>query len=242
MMYRVVLLLLFLSLTGCAAYQTPGAGVSLADLTTSSAGFDATVSRQPTAAFPARIALVRVQAADYGTTNPACHGTGRYCVMTVRNIESARNIERLQQLPQVAGVESVPLGRVPQSLNTVDDLRPAAEALNADLLLLYTLDTRFTVDQAEYDPLAVIKPGFLPNRGARVTTKTSGELVDVRSGFVYGRSEVTSWRDQNAAVWATRTAIEDERRITERASFELFVNKFESLWRDVVATHGIRSQ
>jgi len=238
MLHRSFLLLLLLSLSGCATYQTPGAGVPLADLTASGEA----VSRQPTAAFPARIALVRVQAAGYGTTNPACYGTGRFCVMTVRNVESAQEIQRLQELPQVAGVDSVPLSRLPQSLDSLDELRPVAAALNADLLLVYTLDTRFTVDQAEYDPLAVIKPGFLPNRGARVTAKTTAVLVDAASGFVYGKVEVSSWRDQNAAVWATRATIEDERRITERSSFELFVDKFASLWRDVVATYGMRGR
>ncbi len=238
MLHRLSLLLLLLSLSGCATYRTPGAGVPLAELTAAGAA----AGRQPGAAFPARIALVRVQAAGYGTTNGACYGTGRYCVMTVRNIESERDIQRLQQLPQVAGVDSVPPDRVPPTLNTVGELRPVARALNADLLLLYTLDTRFTVDQAEYDPLADIKPGFLPNRDARVTTKTAAALVDVGSGFVYCKAETTAWRDQNAAVWATRTTIEDERRITETASFELFVDKFALLWRDVVATYGMKGR
>jgi len=239
MLHRLSLLLLFLSLSGCATYQTPGAGAILSELTASGAGGEAE-RRQPGAAFPARIALVRVQAADYGTTNPACHGAGRYCVMTVRTIESERDIQRLRTLPQVAGVDSLPPDRLPPSLNTVDELRPVAGAQNADLLLLYTLDTRFSVDQAKYDPLGVIQPGFPPNRAARVTVKTSAELVDVRSGFVYGRVEVSAWRDQNAAVWATRTAIEDERRMTERASFGRFVDKFETLWPDVLAKYGSR--
>jgi hypothetical protein len=236
MLHRLFLLLLFLVLTGCAAYRTPGAGAPLAEL----AATGAAASRQPAAVFPARIVLLRVQAADYATTSPACHGTGRYCVMTVRNIESEREIQRLQQLPLVAGVESLPLSRLPRTLDSLEPLREAAEALGADLLLLYTLDTRFTVDQAEYGPLAAIKPGFLPNRAARVTAKTSAELVDVRSGYVYGRLEATSWTDQNAAVWVSRAAIEDERRMTERASFEAFVGKFESLWNDVVTTYGGR--
>lgn len=239
MLHRLSLLLLFLSLSGCATYRTPGAGVALADLTAAGADSKAASGRQPAASFPAHIALVRVQAAGYGTTNPACQGAGRYCVMTVRNIESENEIQRLRQLPRVADVESLPLSRLPPSLDTVDELRAVAEALNADLLLLYTLDTRFTVDQAEYNPLAVMKPGFLPNRDARVTAKTSAVLVDVRSGYVYGRVEATSWTDRNAAMWVTRAAIEDERRMTERASFELFVGKFESLWRDVLATYGM---
>jgi len=239
MWYRISLLMLLLSLTGCATYQTPGGGVPLADLTATGAG-SAAADRRPGAPLPARIALVRVQAADYATTSPACHGTGRYCVMTVRNVESASDIDRLQQLPQVTGVDSVPLARVPQSLDSVDELRQVAGVLGANLLLLYTLDTRFTIDQAEYDPLATIKPGFLPNRNARVTTQTSAALVDVRTGFVYVKAETTAWRDQNAAVWATRTAIEDERRMTERASFEMFVDRFATLWRDLVTRYRMR--
>jgi len=135
-------------------------------------------------------------------------------------------------------VESMSPDRVPKSLNSVDELRPVAAALDADLLLLYTLDTRFTIDQADYVPLAVIQPGFLPNKATRVTTKTTAVLLDVPSGYVYGRLETTAWRDQNAAMWATRAAIEDERRMTERRSFERFVGKFASLWNDVVATYA----
>jgi hypothetical protein len=241
MLPRLVVLMLFLALTGCAAYRTPGAGAPLSELAASGTGGGAGESRRPAVVFPARIALVRVQSAEYAATDPACHGTGRYCVMTVRNIESAREVRRLQQLPRVAAVDNLSPERVPSSLNTVDALRQAAGE-NADLLLLYTLDTRFTIDGAEYGQLAEIKPGFLPNRDARVTAKTAAALIDVHSGYVYGKLEAVSWTDQNAAMWATRTAIEDERRMTERASFELFVNKFASLWQDVVATYGAGNQ
>lgn len=229
----------FLFLTACATYRTPGAGAPLAELTGSGAGGTAE-RRTPQAPFPARIALVRVQAADYGATNPACHGAGRFCVMTLRNIESERDLQRLRELPRVAGLDSLPLSGLPSALNGADDLRALAEVQGADLLLLYTLDTRFTIDGAEYGPLADIKPGYLPNRGARVTARTAGELIDVRSGFVYLTAQTSAWRDQNAAVWVTSAAIEDERRMTERASFELFVDRFSELWRDVVVTYGNR--
>lgn len=229
------LLILTLSLSGCSTYRTPGAGASLPGLTAATA----TASR-PAANFPARIALVRVQGADYSATSPACHGTGRYCVMTTRTVESDLDIRRLETLPQVAGLAQLSPDRLPSALDAVDALRPAAEAAGADLLLLYTIDTRFTVDQAEYAPLTDIKPGFLPNRGARVTAITSGELVDARTGYVYGRAEATVWRDQNAAIWANHVAIEDERRITEHASFETFVQKFADVWQDVLTTYAGR--
>ncbi|MEZ5542845.1 MAG: hypothetical protein R3F42_12500 [Pseudomonadota bacterium] len=233
--YLPLLLLALLLPGGCASYRTPAPGVPLAELTVTGS---AQSERRPAAAFPARIALARVQAADYAATNPSCQGSGRYCVVTVRNIESERDIQRLRTLPQVAALEGLPLAQLPQTLNAVDDLRPVAAALAADLLLLYTLDTRFTVDGAEYGPLAELKPGYLPNRQARVNAKTTAVLVDARTGYVYGRVEANSWTDQNAAVWVTRAAIEDERRMTERASFELFVGKFGTFWQDVVATYA----
>ena len=104
--------------------------------------------------------------------------------------------------------------------------------------MLYTLDTRFAIDGAAVAPLARITPGYLPNKGARVTAKASAVLIDARSGFVYGKVEATSWRDENAAFWNSRTTIGDERRITERAAFELLLDRFGVLWQQVLDTRG----
>jgi hypothetical protein len=236
MLLRISLFTLFLILSGCATYRTPGAGVALPGLTAAAAPAD----RRPAASFPARVALVRLQAADYGTTSAACHGTGSYCVMTARTVESDQAIRRLETLPRLAGLVRLPPERLPNVLDTLDALRPASAAVGADLLLIYTIETRFAVDQAEYAPLTDIKPGFLPNREARVTATTRGELVDAQTGYVYGRAEATVWRDQNAAVWASRGTIEDERRITERAAFETFAQKFADVWQDVLTTYAGR--
>ena len=241
MNHLFTVLSLLLSLSGCATYQAPGGGVPVVDLAQSGANRD-TVNPQPAAPFPARILLVRIQASDYATTGSACFGTGQYCVLTDSNVESTGAMQRLQALPLVAAVDRMPPASIPKSLNTIDELRAAAADLHADLLLLYSLDTRFTVDNADLAPLAVITPGFLPNKGARVTVRTSAVLVDARTGFVYGMAEATSWRDQNAAVWATRATIEDERRITERSSFELWQERFAALWQRVIATHAMRNR
>jgi hypothetical protein len=236
---RILISVLALSilLSACANYRTPGSGAALGVLT--QPGTTANAGLHPAAVFPARLALVRVQDTDYATTGSHCFGTGRYCVVTVRSIESDDDIRRLQQLPQVAGLVDVPRMVLPVRLDSVDDLRAVVARLHADLLLLYTLDTRFTLDRTQLDPLAEISPGFLPNRNARVTTRTSAVLIDVPSGFVYGSVEATAWRDQNAAVWATRTAIEDERRMTEHASFERMLDKFASVWHDVLVNYGM---
>jgi hypothetical protein len=235
----IPVLVLSLLLSACATYRTPGRGAALGSLVHPDTAANA--SLHPAAVFPARLALVRVQDADYARTDSHCFGTGRYCVVTVRNIESDKDIQRLRQLPRVAGLVDVPRMVLPERLDSTDQLRAVAARLHADLLLLYTLDTRFTLNHTQLDPLAEISPGFLPNKDARVTTTTSAVLIDVASGFVYGSVEATAWRDQNAAVWATRTAIEDERRMTEHASFERMLDKFSALWHDVLVHYGMRN-
>lgn len=236
----IPVLLLSLLLAACANYRTPGSGAALGDLM--QPGTPANAGLHPAAVFPARLALVRVQNADYATNDSNCFGTGRYCVVTVRNIESDQDIQRLRQLPLVAGLVDVPRMVLPARLDSVDDLRAVAASLHADLLLLYTLDTRFTLNHTQLDPLAEIPPGFLPNKDARVTTTTSAVLIDVATGFVYGSAQATAWRDQNAAVWATRAAIADERRMTEHASFERMLDKFDAVWHDVLVHYGMRKR
>jgi len=56
-----------LLLSGCTTYQTPGAGVSMGELSKADEDIAAVMKRDPTAAFPARIAIARVEAPGYYT-------------------------------------------------------------------------------------------------------------------------------------------------------------------------------
>jgi hypothetical protein len=122
MYFRLFLLTLSLCVAGCASYRTPGAGVPVGTLAKSGDDIAGVMNRQPAAEFPARIALARVQAADYGSANNGCYGAGRYCVVTVRDIESEDDIRRLQQLPMVAGVAGMTRVLLPDRLDTIHDL------------------------------------------------------------------------------------------------------------------------
>ena len=70
-------------------------------------------------------------------------------------------IARLERLPMVRGL--APIGRVllPFDLNSDRELRQAAAELHADMLLIYTLDTTFVVDDKAL-PLTVITLGLSP--------------------------------------------------------------------------------
>jgi len=93
-------------------------------------------------------------------------------------------------------------------VNSAKDLRLGAAALKADLLLVYSIDTRFHVESQDIGPLALMSLGFLRNKKAHVTATASAALFDVRTGFVYGVAESTATEEQRATVWSSQGAVE----------------------------------
>ena len=218
-----------LALGGCAAhYTTPHGGTNFAEL--ASPDVQSYYRSKPASPFPANVAIVRVQ--DYG------YGKDRYRTITTRDIEDDAHYETLAQLPLVRGI--APLGRmlVPANAATIRDLRAPAAMLHADLLLVYSVDTVFTVEGKSLGPLSMISLGLIPNKKAHVTTTVAGVLVDVRSGYIYGTTEATAKEEQRATIWSTERAIESSRMRAEQAAFDDFVGEFGNLWKGVVDVHA----
>src|SRR5207253_5599323 len=118
--------------------------------------------------WPASIAVARVQANGYVSRTAQGWGRGSYCIVTNRDVEKDAQFERLTKLPMVRGI--APIGRVllmsTPTLNSDAELRQAAATLQADMVLMYTLDTQFWVrDMAK--PLTVISLGLSPSQEAR---------------------------------------------------------------------------
>jgi hypothetical protein len=229
---RLFLMAVCLAVSGCATYRTPGAGVALGTLAKSAAGL---ADHHPAAPLPAQLALIRVEAAGYGSSRNRCDGTGRYCVVTLHDVETPDDLRRLQQLPGIAGLVSPDRDRLPQRLDNLQDLQQAASGLGADILLLYSLDTRFSIDGKELAPQSGVAPGFLPSRQSRITTTASALLIDVHNGYLYGDAQSTSWQDQNAAAWSSHAAIERARVKTETSAFQSLLVEIGRLWREAVA-------
>ncbi|MGY6588059.1 MAG: hypothetical protein ACXIUB_07170 [Wenzhouxiangella sp.] len=229
---------LALALTGCATYQTPGAGVSLGDLTQAPPDIAELFEREPAAEFPARIATARLQAAGFQAGTTTCHGRGAFCIVTARDLEEDDEYARLAELNGVAGIGRLTRLLVPAAISGIDDLRQAAAGLKADVLLVYSVDTRFIVEGQSLGPLSVVSLGLIPNKRAHVTSTASAALVDVRSGFIYGVAEATDADDQRATVWSTRQAIESARLGTEQRAFQQMVKEVESLWSGIMAARG----
>ena len=74
---------------------------------------------------PARLAVARVQASGYYSRSNTCYGSGRYCVVTTRDIEPEAAFERLSKLPQVAGLALMNRMLLPGKLTSAKDLRQA---------------------------------------------------------------------------------------------------------------------
>lgn len=241
-----VAIALLLTLTGCAAnYTVPGGPARIG-------GLGATAEDQqiygapnlkkyydakPLAQFPAVIAIARVQSVGYESRTARGYGQGAYSVVTTRDAESDDTIARLQKFPQVLALAPINRLLLPAHMKDEDTLRESAARVKADVLVLYTFDTKFYVkDFAKVATVFTI--GLSPNKRAYVTTTASAILIDVRSGYVYGGAEATAKSDKLTSGWDSEDAVDETRLKTERESFDKLVGELEQTWTTVVATYA----
>jgi hypothetical protein len=229
-----VLLLAFVS--GCAHYQTPGAGVSIPAIT--DADVADVMSRQPAAQFPAHIVVARVQASGYESRTGSSYGAGRFSVLTTRDIETEDDFALLASLPGVAGIG--PLNRILLSpdLRSTYELRQAAAQLRGDIVLLYTLDTKFHTQSQLSAPLKVVTLGVFASEKLRIVTTCAAALIDVRTGFVYGVAEGTATDTRRSSAWNTEEAIDKARLQTERDAFSAALKEVAKTWSAINAEYS----
>jgi hypothetical protein len=229
------MLFVLIQLSGCAKYVTPGAGVTLTKL--SDASINELMSKQPAVSFPANISVARIQAPNYRSYRVASFGTGRYSVVTTREVETEADFERISNLPGVEGV--APLNRIllPEKLDSIKALREASARLRADILLIYTFDTSFHAGEQSFAPLNAISLGFLKNKKITVTTTVSAAFFDVRTEFLYGITETTAKQQKQASVWSEASVVDDLRVVTERNAFDKLIPEIEKTWALIYTQH-----
>lgn len=233
-----ILTALGLSLAGCSTYIPPGAKADLQAFAPPSIqeGFAA----KPTNPFPASIAAVRVQSPSYTNyyidQNGGRHGSGRYSVITTREVEEQSQFDRLTALPQVAGLVALNRMLLPARLEGDREIREAASRLQADLVFLYTFDTVF-YDTDAAKPLTVITLGLSPTKKISAVTTVSGLLLDTRTGYVYSAYEVTEREATIATSWGSRDTADETRRKTERRAFGKLVDELIASWPKLLQRH-----
>jgi hypothetical protein len=138
----------------------------------------------------------------------------------------------------VAGVAWLNRLLVPANLTDDRELRAAA-GLRADLLLVYTFDTRFE-GESFATPLAIVTLGIFPTRVESVKTTASAILIDTRTGFVHATAEGNGDAGQLANLWTSKNAMDDARKRSERRAFEALVTGFEKAWPGVLVANASR--
>lgn len=237
--------LALIAVGGCQRYVTPAAGVGAAALIDMAKKTDPDIAmmlnREPVAPFPAHLAIARIQASGYYSRTNESYGYGQYSIVTTPDVERDEDFQRIAGLPMVQAVAHLNRLVIPAKLESDKELRQAAAAVKADLLLIYTFDTSFRIKDHDIGPLGVITLGFLPNQEARVTTTASAALYDVRTGYVYGLAEATAREKQIASVWTSQDAVDETRLKAERQAFEKLLEEFEKLWKTIVETHATKT-
>ena len=221
-------------LPGCSAYTTPGGGISLFEVASNDVEIQERFDRKPAARFPAHLAVARIQRSGYRSHTVDSYGEGRYSVVTTRDIETAEDFQKIQNMPKVAAVAPISRLMLPEKLRSEKDLRTAAASLRADMLLLYSFDTHFETDQSVIAPLRVIHLGLLPDQTARIVTTASALLLDVRTGFIYGSAEASEKEQHITSAWTNADVADAARRSTERRAFSSLLTEFENTWAGVL--------
>lgn len=231
-----VLLTALCLITGCRSYVTPGAGVRLNDI--NRADIAEIASRKPAANFPARIAIARVQASDYRSHSAEPLASGRFSVITAQELLSESDMQAINAWPQVADVAPINRLLLPATLDSVEDLRASAAKVQADILLVYTIDTSFRVQGRGYGPLTAISLGLVPDRDAYITSTASALIMDVRTGFVYGLAESTAKTSGLTNAWSSSDTVDRKRIEAEQRSFRLMVSEVGKTWSGVSQQYG----
>jgi hypothetical protein len=242
-LYASLICLAVAAVGGCASYATPGRAADLRAFGVSKdqqtdASVVQAIDKRPLATLPTSIAIVRVQEPGYHSETAQGWGNGAYSIVTTRDIEKMdEKMADLAKLPLISALAPVNRLLLPQQLNSDLELRQAAAALHCDMVLIYTLDTTFNVEDAAA-PLSVITLGLSPNQMAHVVCTASAVLMDTRDGYIYGVAEATERQNQLASAWTSEAAVDQTRRRTESKAFEKLVGDLQTTWMGVVKQMG----
>ena len=230
---KIVVFALMFICAGCASYVTPGAAVRLQDI--DRPDIAAAAARKAAPNFPARLAVVRVQAPQYRSYSSESYGNGRFSVLTTQELLTEEHMSAIRTWPALSG--AVPINRLllPPKLESLDDLRLAAAQVRADVLLVYTLDTSFRIQGRGYGPLAAISLGVVPDRDAYITSTASALFIDVRTGFIYGVAEDTAKVSGLTNLWSSRSTIDKKRIEAEQQAFDALMTQAAVTWKGIAA-------
>ncbi|MFA5940452.1 MAG: hypothetical protein WC809_13930 [Sinimarinibacterium sp.] len=228
---RLLLLLTLTLCAGCASYATPGGPAPLA--TMNAADAEAVAAARPTLSFPVSINLVRIQAADYESFSAERLAGGSFSVVAPAELAAPQALRAVAQWPLVSAVEVLRPALLPARLESLDDLRLAAAKNLADVLIVYTVDTRFESGGVGLAPRAELSLGKSPSPNAAVASTASALLIDVRTGYRYGMAQANARVDDLADAWMSAAALDRTRVDTERQAVIALLSEAQKIWNGI---------
>lgn len=186
----------------------------------------------PVASFPVRLAV-----ASLSGGSERQRASGRPWQGGGSSPELAAELTAIQALPQVADVAV--LSQLALSpCDTMECVRQAAEDLQADIVLAWTLDTRSEIDDHDIGPFGLFTLGFAPNQEAIATVTASAVFIDVHSGFLYGVAEASAQRSKLGNSHNTDDLARDVVKDASASAIKAVQPELELAWRTIVARFG----
>lgn len=220
---------------GCASYVTPGGPLRLGDI--GRADIAAEAARQPSPHFPARVAVVRVQAPEYKSYSSESYGKGNFSVVTTQELLTEDQLQAMARWPAMEGITPLSRQLLPDKFDSLDDLRLAAAKLQADIMLIYTVETSFQVQGRAYGPLTSISLGTAPDSDAYVTSTASAMFTDVRTGYTYGTVEATAQASGLSKAWGEAKIVDKKRLEAEHQAFTQLLTEAEKTWAGIATRY-----
>lgn len=197
-----------------------------------------TLELAPLARFPTSLAIVRVQsAAARSHSHGVSYGTGAYRVVLNTTVENEEHFHRLGRLDQVNSAVRLNRLIIGERNQTSQALRNGAARLHADLLLIYTINTEWTMDEDD-SPLQAITLGISKYKDVNVASTATALLVGSHNGYVYATAEVTRDKQYRDNAWRNGDEIEAAQETLEQQAFDGLVDSFVKAWPGVVRAYG----
>jgi hypothetical protein len=189
--------------------------------------------RQPAPQFPAGIAVVRLQASPYRSYSSEGYGAGRFSVIVTRDVPTPEQFQIIAKWPSVDTEAALNSAWLPQKFESIDELRSVAAKMQADVLLVYTIDTTFALQGHVLAPDSSIKLGANAPAPLTIAAKASAAFVDVRTGYVYGHADAGASAEV-AELPGSADALDGKRIEVEREALtQLLSTTAKATWTDL---------
>jgi len=196
------------------------------------------LDKAPLARFPSSIAVVRVQGAgSQSRSNGVSYGRGAYRVILTPTVERPEHLEKIGGLSMVNGAVRLNRLVLQSNLSSDKELRTAAARLHADLTLIYTINTEWTIDD-DPKPLDKITFGLSRFRNVTVTSTATALLLGTHNGYVYATAEVARDKKYKDNAWNNSEQIEAAQEVLEQQAFDGLVEDFAKAWPQVIQLYA----